>query len=699
MIDDRSGELEQKRILLTDRYAEDRPPGGVIGTATGDGAIRGGIDREGVLSIDNGALRIQPLLLPGWGRAGLAYGPYRREPGLALAVFMLNGHNTAQAGNLQEGFADRLVRWWIGSETYTRGRRIVQWMQSKRKSRLVRQLRWWWRLRGKRAVARELDENLAVGWFPLAVPGDPRSQGNSLVMHATGAENGELWARVGTAMLPAVRSVQNLQMYYAVILRARGAAYYVASVPDAHGVGPYPSLRPLAIDPEHRDEAVYAGIFQSVLGQIGFRLDTRVYGTRIAHIPEAAEWYGTAHAADSLLGSGRLSGSAAERGGSWAGGEGFERDTTGARVIGLDNMALLDPGSPAGLIHLVVEASESAAGFAGVVWRARDDDNCWCLLVGAEGCELLIREEGRWSQLAQNQRWRLVPGRRHSVQILDDGTMFSTHLDGDLLFGSRFTDPRLREATRVGLWASVPDERIRLRAFEAHPRSVPLPAVLDLGAPWRRFGDRIVVSDDFEGEPRELSGRVTEAGHKVWRKEIGSGVIEAGNGLAQIRASRERPNPGRTAYTIDWDEPDFVDMEVRITPPGSGRGQREQGLCGFILWQDPDNYITLNTWIHDTYEGASISTFFHLDGFEDLYDAIWSNVGARLRWGEPHTLRVVFDGMRYSASINGEPVLYRALTDVYADCQRKRVTRIGLLANWEWGNDTGSIFRAFRARI
>jgi hypothetical protein len=63
----------------------------------------------------------------------------------------------------------------------------------------------------------------------------------------------------------------------------------------------------------------------------------------------------------------------------------------------------------------------------------------------------------------------------------------------------------------------------------------------------------------------------------------------------------------------------------------------------------------------------------------------------------PYRLRAQFDGRHYLVSVNGEPVLYRALTDVYPAAARLAVRRVGLAVNWEWGNDTGSRFRGFRA--
>src|SRR5687768_4131946 len=97
-----------------DDFADNRRPGSVIGTVVG-GVTRGGVDREKAIGIDNGALRIQTLIKPGWGRAGLAYGPYARKNGLAFGVSMLNGHNTSQSGELPEGSVrGRLKRWALG---------------------------------------------------------------------------------------------------------------------------------------------------------------------------------------------------------------------------------------------------------------------------------------------------------------------------------------------------------------------------------------------------------------------------------------------------------------------------------------------------------------------------------------------------------------------------------------------------------
>lgn len=696
---DDGGALKQVAPTMVDSFVAPRRPGGVIGSVSDSGSVRQGVDAESIISIDNGALRIAPPLDPGWGREGICYGPYQRQGGLAFAVFMINGHNTSQSENLPETFRLRFNRWLVGPETFRRRQRIIQWLRSTRKLRTIRQWRWWRRIAKDAAPVPRVNENLAVGWFPSPTPGDPLISGNSLIMHATGAENGELWARVGASVLPAVRGVQNLQIYYVVVLRERGAAYYVSSVPDSHGLGCYPELRPVAIDPFCDDRELYAGVHQSTLGQIGFRLDTRVYGARIARLDEWASWYGSAACADTLRGSGPLPGTAAEASGSWSSPRGgFVRTPDGARSASEASEAIICAGQPIGLVHALIECG-SEPPVTGLVWRHADGANHWRVDLDRRGVVLTRVVAGEATTVAHSKEPRLRPGATHSLQVLDDGRTISVHLDGTLVFGRRFEDDALASATGVGFATGGIGTEVVLRDFEAHPRACRLPASLDMGAPWHRMGERMIVAEDFEGPERDLDGKPTTTGSLTWNRTVGVGNFRVtGEGRARIVGSVSKPNPGRTAYTLDWEHPEFADLEVEITPAGTAMGQEEHGLCGFIFWQDPENYVTLNIWRYDTYDGASISTFFQIDGFEDLYDAIWANVGNRVYWGKPCRLRVVFDGMHYMAFVDGVPVMYRALTDVYPDARRLKINRVGLLANWEWGDDTGSTFRQFRAR-
>jgi hypothetical protein len=142
----------------------------------------------------------------------------------------------------------------------------------------------------------------------------------------------------------------------------------------------------------------------------------------------------------------------------------------------------------------------------------------------------------------------------------------------------------------------------------------------------------------------------------------------------------------------------FADLGVTVIPPGTDRGQKEKSTAGLILYQDPENYVIVNFWLGDWYPGGSVSTFFRFNGFEDVYDAVWSNIGARVYYGRGSRLRLCCDGERYIAYVNGEPILYRAFRDVYSDYTPLVITKVGLIANWEFGNDTGSRFENFEVR-
>ena len=57
------------------------------------------------------------------------------------------------------------------------------------------------------------------------------------------------------------------------------------------------------------------------------------------------------------------------------------------------------------------------------------------------------------------------------------------------------------------------------------------------------------------------------------------------------------------------------------------------------------------------------------------------------------------DGDRFAIFLDGEPIMERALSDLYPEDPPLRIRRVGLATNWEWGRDTGSRFEAFRARV
>jgi hypothetical protein len=673
----------------------------VIGQRSPAGVLRAGVDVEKSISSDHGALRIRPLVQPGWGRAGLAYGPYRRENGLAFAVHLLNGHNTSQAGDLTESLLQRFKNWAKGSETDPLVTRLWRWLGSGNVSRTLRKFhQWYWIDRQhRRGRLAPLDENLAVGWFGGESPADPLGEGHAFVIHALGPENGELWAGVGERGMSLLRGLKNVPLYFVIVLRQRGAAYYAATLPNVPGLGAHPFLRPLAIDPFQADESVFAGLHQSVMGQIGFRADTRVYSAQVAQVASLAHWYGSACAADMLLGEGNLDGSDAEVGGHWqvlAGS--FARTPRGVCPTRAGSLAWLELGAPAGLIHLLIEAGQAESSVE-LLFRMQDAANGWRLWLAPQGCSLTIGQAGNWQTVKAADGHGLRLGQVNSIQILDDGEQFGLYLNGEALWGEPMRAGHFGQATGFGFGTPAQSQGVCLRAFEAHPRQLPLPPELTFNPAQIDPGNCLEIADDFRAVPGDLADRITPVGGQRWQKQLGRGVIEAGgDSAARVRASARQPNPGRTAYTVAWPETDFADLAVKITPPGTERGQWEKGRGGLIFWQDARNYFIVSTWLDDYYEGASISTFFYFNGFEDIYDAVWTNVGKAVTWGQPYRLRVVFDHDLFCAYLDEQPVLYRALTDVYPDFAGLQVRRVGLAVNWEWGDDTGSLFQDFVAK-
>jgi hypothetical protein len=683
---------------FADNFSDDRPLGKTIATKCSQGILRQGIDREKAIAIDNQALRFKPLIQPGWGRQGIAYGEYRRTNGLAIAVLLLNGHNTSQAETM-EWLYKRIPRWIRGSETESAIGRIFAWLGSKHPPGTFRRILGWLRIAPvvtKFFPLAAINDNLAVGWYADEIPQNPTETGNGFVVRATGAENGELLARVGNNLLSVFRGLQNVPVYYVVVLRERGAAYYAASLPQVYGLPTYPQLRPVAIDSINAAVTVYGGIHQSVLGQIGFRADTRVYGVKVETISELATWYGTAHLADSLKGTGNLTDLTAEKGGSWqVCSGGFERSDRGLVARENNSLAIIDPQATSGLIHLAI-TSENQVDL-GIIWRFQDRDNYWCCRLNNQQLCLQLVETGQIKEIFVSEVKDISLNSITYLQILDDGQELSIYLNGKLI-GDRLEDKRLATATGIGIAVYQASPDLSLDHFEAHPRTVTLPH-LDLGIPWWREGTDILIQDliqdDFQAGQGDLAGKTTSLGSQIWQKTIGKGFFRVQSGLAQVEADVEHPNPGRTAYTVAWNNPSFADVSVTIVPPGQKRGQGEKGRGGLIFWQDRDNYIIINTWLDDFYEGESISCFFRLDGFEEIYDAVWSNIGQAIAFGQPYTLRVVFDGNNYTVQVNAQTVLYRALTDVYPWAEALQINRVGMVANWEWGNDTGSGFSEF----
>jgi len=379
-----------------------------------------------------------------------------------------------------------------------------------------------------------------------------------------------------------------------------------------------------------------------------------------------------------------------------------------------------DAAQPCGLVVAHVGAPCDHGTIAGLALRVGQDGSA-AFVVRVDGDRVTLtsvvdgEERERWEAAVDSST---DPTASRRLQVLDDGDELRVIFDGRLVLGPIHHRAR-PDACGVGVVLAGADtgapacQQAPPVVFEAHPRQVPCPAAWAVAAPRLAWGDTITVEDRFGRAPLspapDLDGSISTGG-QAWRRSIGSQAFAlTDDGLVvpvvppRVRGSRldalRRASGVRTAYTIGWERPGFADLAIEVVPPGTARHQGEGSRAGLCFAQDDANLLIVNLWLDDNYEGCSISSFHRLNGYEEVFDAVWTNVGDRVGWGRPTELRVSFDGDRYAVACDGETVMYRAITDIYPRARPLRIERVGIVANWEFGQDTGSVIRRFTARV
>ena len=204
-------------------------------------------------------------------------------------------------------------------------RRLAEWIQH-------------WR----RPPAELLGDNLAVGFFTTPAPTSIADLAAAFLVRGTGVGNGELTAHVGADQVTVAERITNIPLHLVVVVREDAVTYFAGSLAGAHGAGSHPMMRPLAVADGRPTAPLHLGVEQNVLGEIGFSVDTRVYGARVVELPGLGQWPGTAHAADRLRGNGALASSAQCR--SWEARIGGATRTEAGLRTDAPTLVVLDPG-------------------------------------------------------------------------------------------------------------------------------------------------------------------------------------------------------------------------------------------------------------------------------------------------------------------------------------------------------------------
>ncbi len=624
-------------------------PGGALagGPGAGAGPARRIVDPEHVVSgADRTRLTIAPVCRALPGRVQVLDGPVPLRPGLVATGRVLPAHAGSEDVPI-EPLRVRLRVWVTGSgydHLLTRLRGLVT---RPRREPHLRRLRRWVAMRPRRHARPAHLDNLSVGLF---APGDSAHPLAGLTFHATGPTNAALFACSADRRLELLGSVANVGLTWLVAVSGDGLLVGAGSVAGNGLLATEPECSPLALFPVPAAIGeVLSGVSVAAVGQHGFSTDTIVTDQRIVPGPDPLP----------------------------TGGEGFPgwacwRDRgTGAFAAS----TLL--GEPPGLVRL---SRDRADGELVISWR------------GDQG-ELAARYDGTDVELTVGAQRAAthVPLLRGAVElhlVVLPGAV-AVYLLGDTISAS------VRVSTGPGdgggelRAASGGSGQVGVVAF---PRRIAAPLL----PPTDLLTDpQWTVTQSFDGPPRAtLASLATDDGRR-WQRWCGErDFVIGGDGLILTPGGDAR---GRTIWAVPWDDPHGAAVAVGLVPAGRGPGEGAHCAAGVALGSDADNVLLVNAWADDSYGGGSVSSFLRLDGWEEVYDAVWVNVGDRVRPGHPIELGVRFDGDRYLVALDGRVVLERAVSDVYPAHPPLAVRGLGILANWEWGSDSGSLVRYFRA--
>lgn len=586
------------------------------------------VDTESIISIDHGALRIKDATTGGWQRHGIV-ASLTRAAGLAIAYRFVDG------------------------DVQTTG------------------------------------EHIAVGVFTSNNPADPTNDGHAVVVEGNGTKAGRFRVNLSSDATGLFQSIKQVEMLLIVVLRATGAAYYIAAPTNARGVGKtaHPAVRPIGINPGGSDATVYPSLWQN--DGTGALTSTRLFDLAAYQVDDWANWYGAAQTADNLSGgSGSINGVTADIGGSWTLQSGtMALDATGAKASAAA-LATLPCVATSGLIKMTVQTG-SPVGWAILAFRFQDANNYWWF--GATSNQVTLRRTvgGVDTTVASSGVPFLIANATNTLQVIDDGSEIHCFLNGTEVPGiGGYTSTILASATGVGI-RFISAANVWVSDIEAHARSISLPAPIRF-ALFDPTGETTVATDDFSGAVADLLGKTTTTGGLVWSRQNGSGNIAlTGSGTAQIDAA----NTVDALYKIAWSEGAFCDAQLDVTPPGAAYGSGEICRTGLLFYQDTNYWLAVRLFVDDLQTNASeIEVVLNYAG-EAVVQRV--NFGTEIAHGVAKTLRAAFNGDRWMVHLSGEAVMSGAITDVSANYAAITIAGVGIYAG---NNDTGSIVDNFSAK-
>lgn len=610
-------------------------------------------DPERTISLRGGALRMAPIAEPGWDRSVALIDVGCLEPGQVVWTDVRPAHLSSETLPL-ETRRDRLQVWLLGSRTDSPARRLALLLSPCRhREGPIRRWRRW--LKRNEAMHRRAPAsvNQIVGLFADTTGTTPADALAGLAVRPLGPRNGgfSIATPGGEPTRHVIDGCTNTSYRMAFIVRPDSILIAVGGEPGT-ALAPAPALSPLGI--VHRsvaDTPLWLGVSNLIVGQHGFSSDTIIEGLGVDRLGASAPGCGVPQATAN---------------------EHRTHQRLEAEAIG--GVALID-------VRLELEqegslelrwGSDSIVSLTRSLARLQCDGETISRPLAAHGpVHLSVNVLGGRTRVHVDDQLLLDLPSSGTHQSTSSGTHQSN-------------SAALTEVVQINLMSG------RVDRFEVLPFAVG-PVGGPSTSPLLDQGNDVVADQRFDGAA--LVDLAEDEDHD-WQRVLGNTPIGREYGVASI----VEPLTERTVYLQPNRWSDSVDIETEIEPPPRVEGVLQRCRAGLAAGSGPDNLLMVNAWIDDSYGGGSVSTFLRLDGGEEIFDAVWVNVGAALDWTTPFVLRLQTDGDFYRVMLDGHTVVSRSISDQTRLVPRIEMTHVGIVANWEWGLDTGSLFRRFTVR-